>query len=154
MMCYTKPMNYGITALEKGDVVYYSVEWSPLALAERWTINSSVPSVAGIYEIYWMDDHDHLRMLSVGRTHYGGLRTEIRRLTDAELALDPKTRETLESKEIWFRYAPSNSAKVMADVIWFFMQTYFPENPGVEHSGRYKKIFIKESAPNKLIWVP
>ena len=147
-------MDYGILSKEKAENVYYYVQWSPLALAERWTINAKVPAVAGIYEIYWMDDHDHLRMMTVGRTHYGGLRSEIRRLTDAELTLDAKTREILENEEIWFRYAPSNSAKVMADVVWFFRKTYFPEDPGVEHSGRFEKIFLKESAPDKLIWVP
>ena len=151
---YISLMDYGISAQEKGDAVYYSIQWSPLALAERWTINSKVPAVAGIYEIYWMDDHDHLRMLAVGDTHYGGLRSEIRRLTDPELTLDPKARETLENEEIWFRYAPSNSSDTMSDVVWFFRKTYFPENPGVEHSGRFKKIFMKESAPDKLIWVP
>jgi len=147
-------MDYSITAKEKGDEIYYSIQWSPLALAERWTINAKVPAVAGVYEIYWMDDHNHLRMLSVGNTHYGGLRSEIRRLTDPELATNPKIRETLENKEIWYRYAQSNSPGVMADVVWFFRKTYFPENPGVEHSGRFKKIFMKESAPDKLIWVP
>ena len=147
-------MDYGISAQEKGDSVYYTINWSPLEIAERWIINAKVPSVGGVYEIYWMDDHEHLRMLSVGDTHFGGLRSEIRRLTDPELTLDPKARETLENEEIWFRYAPSNSAAVMSDVVWFFRKTYFPENPGVEHSGRYAKIFIKESAPDKLIWVP
>jgi len=147
-------MKLGISAQEKGDCVYYKVDWSPLALAERWTINSSVPAVAGVYEIYWMDEHDHLRMLAVGDTHFGGLRSEIRRLTDPELTLDPKIRETLENKEIWFRYTPCNSAANMLDVVWFFRATYFPENPGVSHSGRYRKIFLKESEPNKLIWVP
>ena len=147
-------MNYGITAQEKGEDAYYYVQWSPLAVAERWTINAKVPAIAGIYEIYWMDDHDHLRMLWVGNTHYGGLRSEIRRLTDPELVIDPKARETLENEEIWFRYAPSNSADTMKDVLWFFRTTYFPENPGVEHSGRFRKIFLKESAPDKLIWVP
>jgi len=147
-------MNYGISAQEKDDDVYYFIQWSPLAKADRYDINSKVPAVAGIYEIYWMDDHDHLRMLSVGNTHYGGLRSELRRLTDPELTIDPKARETLENEEIWFRYAPSHSADVMADVVWFFRTTYFPEDPGVEHSGRYRKIFMKESAPDKLIWVP
>jgi len=147
-------MNYSIIAQQKGDAIYYTIQWSPLTLAERWTINSRVPAVAGVYEIYWMDDHNHLRMLSVGNTHYGGLRSEIRRLTDPELALDAKTRNILENEEIWFRYTLSSSAVVMADVVWFFRKTYFPENPGVEHSGKFKKIFIKESAPNKLIWVP
>ena len=147
-------MDYRITAREKGDAIYYTIQWSPLTLAERWTINAKVPAIAGVYEIYWMDDHKHLRMLSVGNTHYGGLRSELRRLTDPELAVDANLRSTLETKEIWFRYAPVNSPAIMADVVWFFRKTYFPENPGVEHSGRFKKIFMKESAPDKLIWVP
>jgi len=147
-------MDLGIIAQAKEDNVFYNVQWSPLSLAERWTINSKVPSVAGIYEIYWMDDHNHLRMMAIGETHYGGLRTEIRRLTDPELVTDPKTRQTLENEEIWFRYVPCNSVDNMTDVVWFFRSTYFPENPGVDHSGRYKKIFLKESAPDKLIWVP
>ena len=147
-------MDFGITRKEKGEEAYYFIQWSPLSTADRWTISSKVPAVAGVYEIYWMDDHEHLRMLAVGNTHYGGLRSEIRRLTDSELALDEKTRKILEDEEIWFRYAPTNSASAMADVVWFFRKTYFPENPGVEHSGKYQKIFLKESAPDKLIWVP
>ncbi|MDR1899185.1 MAG: hypothetical protein LBQ55_04180 [Treponema sp.] len=147
-------MDYGITAQEKGPDVYYFIQWSPLSVADRWAINAKVPSVAGVYEIYWMDDHEHLRLLSVGNTHYGGLRTEIRRLTDPELIDDVKAKKILEDEEIWFRYAPSNSAAIMADVVWFFRKTYFPENPGVEHSGRYRKMFMNESTPDKLIWVP
>jgi hypothetical protein len=147
-------MDCGITAREKGKDVFYFVRWSPLAQADRWAINAKVPAVAGIYEIYWMDDHNHLRMLSVGDTHYGGLRSEIRRLTDPELVEDPKAAKILEDEEIWFRYAPTNSAAVMADVVWFFRKTYFPENPGVDHSGRYRRIYMNESAPDKLIWVP
>lgn len=147
-------MDYGITAREKGENVYYFVNWSPLVIAERWTISAKVPAVAGIYEIYWMDDHKHLRMMSVGQTHYGGLRSELRRLTDPELAVEASARTILENEEIWFRYSPVNSAAIMADVVWFFRQTYFPGNPGVDHSGRYRKIFLKESAPDKLIWVP
>jgi hypothetical protein len=147
-------MDYGIVAREKGPDVHYFIQWSPLSTAERWTINAKVPSMAGVYEIYWMDDHGHLRLLSVGNTHYGGLRSEIRRLTDPELIDDARAKKILEDEEIWFRYALSNSAATMADIVWFFRKTYFPENPGVEHSGRYRKIFMNESAPDKLIWVP
>ena len=147
-------MNYGITALEKGEEVYYSIQWSPLALADRWEINRKVPSVGGIYEIYWMDETKHLRMMAVGETNYGGLRSELRRLTDPELTLNPKTREILENKEIWYRYAPSNSTTVMSDIIWYFRKSYLPDSPDLDYKGKYKKIFIKESEPNKLIWVP
>ncbi|QQO11456.1 hypothetical protein JFL75_20695 [Breznakiella homolactica] len=147
-------MEYGITAQERGKDVHFFINWSPLEVADRWAINAKVPSVAGVYEIYWMDEQKHLRMLSVGCTHYGGLRTEIRRLTDPELTDDPGAKKILEDEEIWFRYAPTNSAAAMADVVWFFRKTYFPENPGVSHSGRYEKIYMNESAPDKLIWVP
>jgi hypothetical protein len=145
---------YGVRAMEKGRDIHYFINWSPLVIADRWTINAKVPSVAGIYEIYWMDDHEHLRMLTVGRTHYGGLRTEIRRLTDPELTDNASAKKTIEDEEIWFRFAPCNSALMMADILWFFRKTYFPENPGVEHSGRFERIFMNESAPDKLIWVP
>jgi len=146
--------DFGIRSKEKNKEIHYFIKWSPLSQADRWEINSKVPSVAGIYEIYWMDTSKHLRMLSIGRTHYGGLRSELRRLTDPELHGDPETRKILEEEEIWFRYAPCDSAMAMADVTWFFMKTYFPEKPGVEHSGRFEKIFMNESEPNKLIWVP
>jgi hypothetical protein len=146
-------MDYGITAREKDEDVYYFINWSPLSLADRWEINAKVPAVAGVFEIYWMDEQKHLRLFYVGQTHYGGLRSELRRLTDPELTTDTKTKQTLEEKEIWFRYAPTNSSTVMSDVVWFFMTTYFPENPGVEHSGRYQKIYIAESEPDKLMWV-
>jgi hypothetical protein len=147
-------MEYGIQVQERDRNGYYFVNWSPLALAERWTINASVPAVGGVYEIYWMDDAKHLRMLAVGDTHYGGLRSELRRLTDPELIGDPRAADILENREIWFRYAPTNSSAAMADVVWFFRATYFPENPGTSHSGRYERIFLKESEPNKLIWIP
>jgi hypothetical protein len=147
-------MKYGIKALEKGDIVHYFINWSPLEIAERWTINAKVPAVAGVYEIYRMDDHKHLRMLAVGKTHYGGLRSELRRLTDPELVTDANLKITLSNDEIWYRYFPSNSIDNMTDAVWYFRATYFPENPGVEHSGRFKKMYMNESAPNKLIWVP
>jgi hypothetical protein len=148
-------MKYGITAAEKNVDAYYFVQWSPLSKADRYDIITKVPSLAGVFEIYWMDENNHLRLLVVGKTNYGGLRSEIRRITDPELCKnDEKTRRILDEKEIWYRYAPTDSANVMADVIWFFMQNYFPEKTSFKHSGRYENIFLKESAPDKLIWVP
>jgi len=148
-------MKCGITAAEKQNDVYYFVQWSPLSKADRYEIISKVPAVAGIFEIYWMDEQKRLRLCVVGQTNYGGLRSEIRRLTDHELCkTDEKMRKILEEKDIWYRYAPTDSANIMADVTWFFMQTYFPEKTNLAHSGRYENIFLKESAPDKLMWVP
>jgi len=148
-------MKYGITAVEKNGDAYYSVEWSPLSKADRYEIINKVPALAGIFEIYWMDEENRLRLFFVGKTDYGGLRSELRRLTDPELCKDnEKTRKILDEKEIWYRYTLNDSSNVMADVLWFFMQTYFPEKTTFKHSGRYNNIFLKESAPDKLIWVP
>ena len=147
-------MECGITFTEKRGDIHYHVKWSPLSVADRWEINRKVPSVAGIFEIYWMDESKRLRMLYVGKTSYGGLRSEIRSLTDPELCKDnEKRRKILEEKEIWYRYAPTDSANVMADVVWYFMKTYFPENPPAVHSGRFNNIFMTETEPDKLHWV-
>jgi len=148
-------MECRIIAKEKKGDVHYFVYWSPLRIADKFEIHAKVPSVAGVFEIYWMDENRRLRMLFVGQTNYGGLRSEIRRLTDPALCMNnDKVKKILEEKEIWYRYVPTDSAKVMADVVWYFMKTYFPENTPAEHSGRYENIYLTESAPDKLTWVP
>jgi hypothetical protein len=148
-------MEYGITAKEKNKDVYYFINWSPLAKADRYEIITKVPAISGIFEIYWMDENNRLRMFFVDKTNYGGLRSEIRRITDPELCkTGKKAKRILEEKEIWYRYVPSSSANIMADLFWFFMQNYLPENKTISHSGRYENIFVEESAPDRLIWVP
>jgi hypothetical protein len=148
-------MKYGITASEKDGNICYFVHWSPLSKADRYEIITKVPALAGIFEVYWMDENNHLRLFFVEKTNYGGLRSEIRRVTDPDLCKgNEKIRKILEEKEIWYRYAPTDSANVMADVIWFYMRNYFPEQTSFKSSGRYENIFVKESAPDKLMWVP
>jgi len=148
-------MNYGIKSKVKDRDISYFIDWSPLSKADRYDIIKKVPAVAGVFEIYWMDENKHLRLFVVGKTDYGGLRSEIRQITDPELCVNnEKAKKILEEKEIWYRYAPTDSSNVMADVLWYFMQEYFPGSNTAEHSGRYENIFLKESAPDKLIWVP
>ncbi len=146
-------MASGILARSNGKNAYYQVAWSALRTADRWEIAKTVPAVGGVYEIYWMDERKHLRMLTIASARFGGLRSEIRRFTDPELVDDPKTAAVLEERDIYFRYAETDSAAAMADVVWFFRKTYFPENPGVSHSGKYERIFVSESAPDKIRWV-
>ena len=146
-------MDSGISARRRGKDVFFSISWSPLQKADRWTIAKSVPAVGGVYEIYWMDERKHLRMLTVASAQFGGLRSEIRRFTDPELVDDERAAAILADKDIYFRYAGSDSASDMADVVWFFRKTYFPENPGVHHSGRYERIYMNEAAPDKVRWI-
>lgn len=147
-------MESNITFLEKDDNVYYYVNWSHLEKANRYEINAKVPAVGGVFELYWMDEENRLRLFNVGQTIYGGLRSEIRRLTDPELCGDDdKKKRILEDREIWYRYSTTDSSNVMKDVVWFFMQQYFPEVEDLKHSGRYKNVFLKEFAPDDLKWV-
>jgi len=147
-------MSYGIKGTEKDGDIYYFVQWSPLSKADKYDIITKVPAVAGVFEIYWMDESKHLRLFFIGKTDYGGLRSELRRITDPELCNDIKTKKILEEKEVWYRYSMTDSSNIMADVLWFYMQTYLPDDTKTEHSGRYANIYLKESAPDKLIWVP
>lgn len=146
-------MECGISSRKRGKDGHFSVSWSALRQADRWAIAGSVPAVGGVYELYWMDERKHLRLFRVGNARYGGLRSEIRRLTDVELAETPAIATILADREIFFRYAPSNSAMDMADVVWFFRKTYFPEAAGVEHSGRFERIYMNETAPDKVRWI-
>jgi len=147
-------MSCGIKGTEKDGDIYYFVQWSPLSKADKYDIITKVPAVAGVFEIYWMDESKHLRLFYIGKTDYGGLRSELRRITDPELCNDANTKKILEEKEIWYRYSTTDSSNIMADVLWFFMRTYVPDDTKTEHSGRYANIYLKESAPDKLIWVP
>lgn len=132
---------------------YFSVTWSALKKADRWEVARSVPAMGGVYELYWMDERKHLRLYCVGNANIGGLRSEIRRRIDPELTDDESLAETLDKHDLYFRYIIIDSAADMADVLWFFRATYFPENPGVSHSGRYQRIFMKEAAPDRVRWV-
>ncbi|MDR2543284.1 MAG: hypothetical protein LBC80_07545 [Treponema sp.] len=148
-------MACGITATEKNGDVYYFVQWSVLSKADRYEIIKKVPALAGVFEVYWMDEKKRLRLFIIGKTDYGGLRSELRRVIDPELCRgDEKAIKILEEKEMWYRYAPTDSSNVMADINWYYMQNYFPENKTIKNSGRYQNIFLKESAPDKLMWVP
>ncbi|GAB1482219.1 hypothetical protein MASR2M78_10340 [Treponema sp.] len=146
-------MECGITVQRRGKDAHYSVCWSALRSADRWEIAKSVPAVGGIFELYWMDEQKKLRLFTVGSARFGGLRSEIRRLSDPELVESADLAAILSDKEVYFRYAPLNSAADMADVLWFFRKTYFPENPGVSHSGRYERMYMNETAPDKVRWV-
>ncbi len=150
---YSGAMDYLVTARPRGNDGYFSISWSPLRQADRWAIAASVPAVGGVFEIYWQDERKRLRLFVVGSARFGGLRSEIRRLTDSELTDNAHTAALLADREIFFRYAATDSAADMADVVWFFRKSYFPENPGVSHSGRYRRIFMDENAPDRVRWV-
>lgn len=134
-----------------GTTAYYTVFWSPIRKADKYDIIKTVPSVSGLFELYYQDDKKKLVLLYVAKAYYGGLQNEIRKRTDPELEENPVRRKILEDHDCYYRYVPSHSYADLSDVLFFFSSTYFPDKRLHEHSGRFAEIYVKEVTEGKLI---
>ena len=137
----------------RGRNVYYTVNWSRLKKSSKYEIVKSVPSEAGIFELYYMDFQKKLRLFHMGKSWYGGLRNEIRVRTDAELEQDAARRKLLDTYDCWYRWSLVSSSDDMADLLFFFAQTYLPRQTGVHASGRYERIFVNEVDADKIVTI-
>jgi len=137
----------------KGKNAYYTVSWSRLKKADKYDIVRSVPSEAGIYELYYMDKKKKLCLFHVGKSWYGGLRNEIRLRTDEELEDDAARKALLSKYDCWHRWSLLSSSDDMADLLFFFAQTYLPGSKGVHHSGRYAQIYVNEVSADKIVTI-
>lgn len=138
----------------EGDCVYFTVRWSRLTLADKYRIVTGVPSVAGIYELYSMDEKKKLNLFHVASVWFGGLRNELRARTDPELEQDPVRRRILEERDCYYRYSLIENSDDMADILFFFDRTYFPGNePRFQPSGRYVHIHVKELSDDKIVTI-
>ena len=139
-----------IKQVDSGNA-YFSILWSEIKKAEKFDIIQKVPAVSGIFELYFMDDHQKLNLFFLSKAYYGGLQNEIRRCTDLELEKDEKRRKVLEKYDIYYRWVPSNSYADLTDILYFYSSTYFPNSKKHEHSGRYIDIFVQEESTGKLV---
>ncbi len=140
-----------ITKAVDGTTAYFTVYWSRLRQAEKYDIIQKVPSVSGIFELYYEDEQKKLNLLYVAKAYYGGLMNELRKRTDPELEDNEKRRKILSDRDCYYRYSPSDSYKDMTDVLYFFSSTYFPDKSLHDHSGRFTEIYVKEVSDDKLI---
>lgn len=136
--------------VEHGDM-YYTLYWSLLRKAEKYDIIRHVPSIAGLYELYYMDEHNRIHLMCLARVWYGGLRNRLRADTDPTIVMDPKYREILETYDVYYRYTATESMSDMVDVLHFFSKTYHPYQTAPDDSGRYRYIYLEEIAPDKLV---
>ncbi|HVP18362.1 MAG TPA: hypothetical protein VMU36_05145 [Spirochaetia bacterium] len=141
-----------VSKITRGQDAYYTVSWSRLRKSDKYEIVKSVPSEAGIYELYYMDDKGKLCLFHVGKSWYGGLRNEIRLRTDSELEKDEARRAILEDHDCWYRWSLVSASDDMADIIFFFAGTYHVAGK-VHHSGRYRNIFINEVSADKIVTI-
>ncbi|MBN2736968.1 MAG: hypothetical protein JXR70_08315 [Spirochaetales bacterium] len=137
---------------EKDGSVFYLIQWSSITKADKYDIVRKIPSIPGIYELYYMDEKKKLNLFFFSRAYYGGLRNHIRKTTDAELETDLKRREILQKYDCYYRYSETASFADMSDILYFFSKTYFPDRD-FEHSGRYLDIFVNEVSDDKIVTI-
>jgi hypothetical protein len=133
--------------------VYFTVSWSRLRKCDKYAIVKSVPSEAGIFEMYYADDKGKLCLFHVGKSWYGGLRNELRVRVDTELEKDPTRRAILEDHDCWYRWTLVSSSDDMSDILYFFAQTYLPGSTTVHPSGRYEHIYVNENDADKIVTI-
>jgi hypothetical protein len=143
-----------ITKQEDADAddAYFTVRWSNLRKADKYDIVKTVPSVSGIFELYYMDEKKKLNLFFFSKAYYGGLRFAIRQYTDTEQERDPVRLRIITDYDVYYRYTISSSYKDMSDVFYFFARTYCPDKM-TEDSGRYDNIFVNEITNDKIVTI-
>jgi len=140
-----------IEKMTRNHNVYFTLHWSALEKADKYRINSGVPSMSGVYELYYRDPYGKMILHEVDCAWYGGLRSHLRKITDPELEEDLEKRKFIENKKFFFRYCLSENFKDMQDVVFFLSSTAgLPPEKRSPDSGRYKKVYLRENSPNKI----
>ncbi len=135
----------------RGNTVYFTVHWSPLKKADKYDIISSVPSMGGVFELYYRDDRKRLVLIERSRAWYGGLRSRLRKSVDPELQGDSRLRQILEDYDLYYRYSLLESRPDMIDIIYFFERSRRAGAGAQLHSGRFQTIYLKEISDDKII---
>jgi hypothetical protein len=142
-----------ITKLVELPDVYYTVFWSRLQKADRYKIITKVPAVSGIFELYYQDEHKQLNLFHIAKAWYGGLRSWLRKATDADLEEDATKKDLLAKYDCYYRYTIIPSYADMSDILFFLADTYRPHSHKVVASGRYVNIYVNEVTEDKIVTV-
>ncbi|MCL1818956.1 MAG: hypothetical protein FWG35_08480 [Spirochaetaceae bacterium] len=130
---------------EKGDRVYYTVNWSAFRKAEKYDIQKAVPAMAGVYELYYRDSEGKLTLFYYGKAWLGGLRAIIRELTDPILLQQkPDLLAIVSRRECFYRYVQCESLPDMEDILNWIAVSYKRDAAAFPPSGRYAEIRVRE----------
>lgn len=142
-----------ITSVVQKENALFNLYWSPLMEADKYSVSQKVPSVSGIYELYYQDSEKKLNLLTVGPAWLGGLRSQIREDIEPDGRKANNLKIILENSTLFCRYATCPIKEDIEDTLWFLTQLYFGDKNYTKHSGRYKNICVKEFAPDSVHWV-
>jgi hypothetical protein len=134
------------------DMVHYSVNWSAMEKVDKYQIINSVPAMAGIFELYFMDEKKKLNLFYFALAWYGGLRHTLRQITDPDLNLTaPDRRKVLEDRECYYRYSLVSSHDDLTDILHYLAAHKLSAAQAPPSSGRFAEIFLDEDSPDKII---
>ena len=129
----------------KDDSAYYTIWWSPLYRLTKDVVTKVIPSVSGIFEIYYDDGSRSLHLLGRSRAYYGGLRNTLRGLIDPDSPY-PLNGELLNQDRPHFvRFALTRLTDDMDDVLYFFA-IRGGNDEDADDSGRFAMIYVKEES--------
>lgn len=130
--------------VRKGEV-FYEVPWTPLREADRHDIAHRVPSLAGVYEIFWEDEKKRLHLFSLEPAWYGGLRAKLSEKIDVDFESNPGRKAIIADKKLFYRFVFVESWDDVKDLMCGLLQIYQPQLGTLPSSGRYKRIHIQEN---------
>jgi hypothetical protein len=142
---------YQTTKQVDGEDVYFTVRWSKLQKADKYEINSKVPEAGGIYELYYIERGNTIKLFHLAKTWYGGLRYWLKEHVDPMKEVTANRRAFMANHEIYYRYTLIDDSDDMDDVLYFFNETYFPGKENEGSSGRFTTIYVDEHSDDKII---
>lgn len=125
------------------EIAYFDVHWSPLYPVDRHAINASVPSVSGVWELYWLEQSRKPRLLKMGRAWYGGLRNEIRLEADPTQKQNENIAEHLMQGDCYYRYCICESAADLNELYWLLCSIRGMLGPSPPEK-RYRDLRLQE----------
>lgn len=144
-------MNPTITKQTRNQDVYYTLQWSPILRASKATVIRSVPSVAGIFELYVVDQGGTPNLVRTRKAWYGGLRHALRELSDPTTCKDRRLLTLLKSRSLYFRYTTCDNSDDMNDVL-SYLATVYPRAVGEYNgSGRFRDVYVKEESTGSMV---
>ena len=131
------------------DIAYYRVIWSALFPSSRERIRNTVPSLPGLWELYWLEKSINPRMLKMGSAWYGGLRNELRVEADEGEYRNRGIREYLNSGDCYYRYTICEIGADLEELYEVIASIRRMPGPKTPPARRYADVRISE--PDEMI---
>jgi hypothetical protein len=131
------------------ETAYYAITWSPLEPVSRRRINAAVPSMPGIWELYYLKHARIPQILKLGAAWRGGVRHRLRFEADAEQIANRDIRDLLETGDCYYRYTICEIRDDLIDVYSVLQSLRGTDGRPAEPSGRYGEVRIRE--PEEMV---